>query len=865
MSAVKAVMRLTKTDEGLIFMLRIGASVPERTVDKIPKRLWEAPPGSYIRILSVSGKKATLGLFPSKEMAEEGLMVPGDSLLPEVTGPTMSYLGITYVDGQGWVYPANDTSESEELEKEAAQEQAELKEEADRLRNTRHEEYERESAAAEEEAAAAAALLGVAEVQTILPQDQGIRSENAIERAIREATGISNKDAVSRLIASGLAELGSLEVLRVSGVEFATRVGQEAGLSMFEMQRLVNFASAWSAAEQEATPRQRIAVPREPRNAALEAARRISWLASIKDDAHQSDSESVDEELEATPKAEERALRQRKDEAHRKRKEEVAAATEEAAAESRRKAATAAMAMATATARAEAKAASTAMEMACAADEAERARVAGEALARLRAVSSAGGGEEVANLLRGVHAAAREQTSIFCVKVLMPALTSREPREVELMRPQAALGSLLRILAEKGERFEVTAPGDDGNVMDAVQDTCLRMEMASKEARPQGAAEQSAAGAMPDFHAVMIGGGGGSASGEKLEDERALMDALMHIHANPSEGAKLEELAKRRPGDKGLMRAAAQLGGHEKMRALLYGQSIHLPSGTLATPTYMSIISAAKRLRALLAGQHAEDLRPLLPSAGTKDGLAIQLAESMLCGHVLKFKPLKIFQPEGGSFLTTGGGKKEKEQSPSELFARGVNLLSFAYQNAHGSIDSTICSSFARILSDFLDLTQKGVEAGIAAGLVLEPLLGELDRQWRRAASGMGEVPTVGDVADTLRPRQLAAMSVALAGAAREAQQPEKEKRGGKEVETLQKSLKAMKEQLSALKAGKGGAKGGKSGKETAWNQSISEWEAVPENKGLCWFVHNHYESCVKGKRCRHYKTQPDHPEAPEK
>ena len=103
------------------------------------------------------------------------------------------------------------------------------------------------------------------------------------------------------------------------------------------------------------------------------------------------------------------------------------------------------------------------------------------------------------------------ETCTFCVEVLTQAMAQRAPRAVELRRPRAMLKSLLRTLAEKGELITVDEPRGADQVMDAVQDVGLRLEMRgideAKEEKRGAAKERGAEGATPDFHAVVIGGG----------------------------------------------------------------------------------------------------------------------------------------------------------------------------------------------------------------------------------------------------------------------------------------------------------------------------------------------------------------------
>ena len=63
-------MRLAKSDEGLVFRIQIDEdNLPERVIQYIPKRLRLANGVGFVRLLSVKSKRATLGLYTSREAA----------------------------------------------------------------------------------------------------------------------------------------------------------------------------------------------------------------------------------------------------------------------------------------------------------------------------------------------------------------------------------------------------------------------------------------------------------------------------------------------------------------------------------------------------------------------------------------------------------------------------------------------------------------------------------------------------------------------------------------------------------------------------------------------------------------------------
>ena len=67
---VRRAMRLAKSDEGLVFRIQIDEdNLPERVIQYIPKRLRLANGVGFVRLLSVKSKRATLGLYTSREAA----------------------------------------------------------------------------------------------------------------------------------------------------------------------------------------------------------------------------------------------------------------------------------------------------------------------------------------------------------------------------------------------------------------------------------------------------------------------------------------------------------------------------------------------------------------------------------------------------------------------------------------------------------------------------------------------------------------------------------------------------------------------------------------------------------------------------
>ena len=132
------------------------------------------------------------------------------------------------------------------------------------------------------------------------------------------------------------------------------------------------------------------------------------------------------------------------------------------------------------------------------------------------------------------------------------------------------------------------------------------------------------------------------------------MEALQYIEKNRAMGASLEAWAAcSKELEPKMATAVAKLGETDALRALLYKkkESIRVPTGMIASHDSMRILSAAVRLRTRVVERVAEQIRGLLPAAGTKAGTPTELAEAVMCGDLGQFKLHKLFQPEGGSLL----------------------------------------------------------------------------------------------------------------------------------------------------------------------------------------------------------------------
>ena len=486
-------------------------------------------------------------------------------------------------------------------------------------------------------------------------------------------------------------------------------------------------------------------------------------------------------------------------------------------------------------------------------------------------VRGTAGGDEVEKLLGGVSLAESASVAIACINLLVPAMMQREVRKEEMKRPLPQLGALLRGLEKKGVKILVAAPGGKEEVMDGVQEACIDVELgisSNAGGQQQQQQQQPSSGNQANaalMHSLVYGGGAAGTT-EKSQEDRAIVEALSFLDKDAKVSAALETLASSGPeNDAALAKALAQLGNEDALRGLIYMKkdSVRIPPGVIASAHHLSIIKSIVRLRTRIVEAGAEKLRPLLPAAGTKAGTPAEIAEAVWSGNLLQHKFHKLFQPEKGSTLlaATQGGKKEDSQTPVELIVRGIMVLTVAYDHAHGSYDPAVLLTFAKLQSVVLDATQKGVPPDAAASLVLETTLGEAQRLWKQATSGIGERPLLADVAKALEHRMMTMLSVEVAhAAAKRPVTPEKGKeaggdsgKGGKEsqaLEKLQRSLAELEKRVGAGKEPSGG------GKET-FRQKLEAWEAA--NPGQCWFMTNQREKCKKGESCPHFKTHAGH------
>lgn len=208
-----------------------------------------------------------------------------------------------------------------------------------------------------------------------------------------------------------------------------------------------------------------------------------------------------------------------------------------------------------------------------------------------------------------------------------------------------------------------------------------------------------------------------------------------------------------------------------------------------------------------------------------------------------------------------GGKKKSGEQSQMEMLSRGIFAIAVVYHGAHGQFDTTVIRAFAELHSECLDATQKGVAPEQAAGLVLEPVLGDLERKWELASNSMGERPIVLEVANECKDTRKQQLGLEIAAAkAPQAPTPQGAGKNG-ELEKLKAKLESMKGELATAKAaGKAPPGGGNpGGTKGDWLTRVKAWEG--ENPGMCWFQSTQTGGCKKGVTCHHAKTHPDHPQ----
>ena len=837
---------LTKTEEGLVFRVSINLDkLTERAAAYIPGRLFEVNNEGYVRILSVSKKHASLGLYETLAAArrdKDGSECV-ELIAPTVTAATLSHLGVHYADHEGWMQDGEESSAAEGSEAEEA------------------EESERESGNEDE-------------VES--DGDEGEEGEDMVA-VLSKAIGIRDLDALERLAQIGLSSAADLKLLKEGGAEFAREVAEAAGLSAFDTRRLVVFAMSG-----EPTPRSMGGGALRRADSGGFGLSGNSFLNTLQLDGA---SESGDEEA-GRGSAVSGGVGGCSSEPPRSTGGGIGGCSSEPprsmGGEALRRAASGGFGRnGSGLPRQPARRGEPTPQVQSGAVHAGGIGSAGGGV-------TGGGGRaletevgETKRLLGGAPQSEWTRISGECLEYLAPALVQRAPRQPEMRRPLKQLDIWLRAAAAKGVVISAAAPGDEDQILDAVQEACAQLELpcaaSGRAVGGVGGGQWGGEGAA--VQTLMMAGGGGALSAERLDDDRAILESLMHVATNQGYMARVEDIASRSPGDPSIAAAAAELGGHMKMRPLVYmnASSIQAPAGMVATQANIRLIGNSKRVRALLVAQLAERLRKQLPTAGMKVDTAGKLAEAVITGALVsKIKLHEVFQPTGGSMLLAGGGKKAKEQLPTELFARGINLLTVAYQFAHGSFDFTIIETFGQMFSSFLDATQKGIEPARAAAFVVEPVLHELERQWRRATSGLQELrPIIGEVAVELRPHMLQTLSVEVAAATMQSSEAPRAKTKEKEGEKVQPTLESLQKSLMRLERsvaqrsersadgpgkGSGGEGKGTKGKRVSWREKIDAWDQ--ENPGRCWYVENQKGGCRFGKECPNWYE--GHPEKPE-
>ena len=855
---VLCVMRLTRTEEGTVFRLWINENTPERAIKYIPESLLPISGQCYIRIINVVDKKATLGVYWTREaaVADTDGQQCVELLAPPVTAATISHMGIKYIDGKGWVESIQgDEGDAAPLLSDGGfpplsqlsggdnpyalrrrKERAPSDSSEDASENSSE-----ESERSDQKQAADSSSRGLPSGESRGESFEG-GSPPRVSGAMAEVsslTGIRDEGALRRLVEEcGLDCEDNVQMLTEQGAEFARAVGVAAQLSLFDTQRLMNFVQSKGGASGGALGSAGMAMrpseagPRARRKAVAGARKTVSFLESIgSEDGGASASSGEEYEAARAP---------------------VAAAV------SRR-------------------------EPAQMCRNAGSVGVASRVAAAEGAESSGvGGGErggEAAILLANVPRRCWPRVSEECIELLIPALTQREPRGPERRRAVTQLQVWLRAAAAKGVKITALHPGGEEGVLEAVQEACAQLEVGGTAPHEGRTGRQGVLWAeeCSTFPTMMMGASSGAASADRLDDERAVMESMSYVAKHREVEQRIDELAGRSPSDGSVAAAAAALGGIDKLRPLVYmsAGAIQAPAGMIASPMSMRLISNVKRVRALIVALMAELLRRLLPSAGTKADTAAKLAEAIWTGALVsKFKLSELFQPSGGSMLLAGGGKKAKEQAPTELFARGINMLSVAYQTAHGSFDTTVAETFGVLFSSFLDATQKQIEPARAAAFVVEPVLCELERQWKRATSGLQEKrPVIGEVAAALRPQMLQTLSVEVAVAAAYERSEEspvgkaKEAKAGKSKGGAREaSVESLQRAVEQLQKGLGNGPGAKAGgeqksKRKGWREKMEAWELA--NSGKCWYVENQTGGCTRGRECQNWYE--GHPEAPKK
>ena len=682
------VMRLTKSEEDVVFRLWVDGNVPERARKYIPDNLVRLSGKCFVRILNVKKHVATLGLYETKENAMADVRCI-ELVAPPVTASTISHLGIKYVDGQGWVEVSPPLSDgSNKLQEEGGSEG----ESEDESLGEEVQGQERDSSEGDagRRAVAQSGPLGARGI----PEGSPALYMGAGLREVAEATGILDEGALGRLAAHGLAGKGDLQLLKEQGRGFAQALAAAASLSVCDAQRLKAYAGAGGVESDGLGQNASKGVAndgfgqaaacvamgarggsrtvggrggsRPPRRASAEAKKKISFLEAF--NSSEADACSPTSEEERAVSAKGRDLRV-----------PGSGASEPPF--------TISTPGAVATRWASAGAVSCSSELAAPMRRAGSRDTVGDGGIGRRAdtgVASCGasggvaargaaGAGEAARLMEGVPQSRWESLGQECLEWLAPALLKRAPRELEMRRPVKQLELWLRAAAAKGATVAVVPPGDEDAVLDAVQELCACLELEEvrppqSEAPPQ---QQGWAGGGAAFPTMVVSSGGGTASAERLDDERAMMEAVMFVSKDGGVGERLSEVARKDPSDSSVMRAAAALGEVDKLRPILYmgAGSIQMPAGMLATPSIMLLISDGKRLRALVLGQLAEHMRGFLPSAGTKAETASNLAEGVWTGALVsKFKLQEIFQPKGGSMLLAGGGRRLRSSRSRSCF-----------------------------------------------------------------------------------------------------------------------------------------------------------------------------------------------------
>ena len=459
-----------------------------------------------------------------------------------------------------------------------------------------------------------------------------------------------------------------------------------------------------------------------------------------------------------------------------------------------------------------------------------------------------------------------EKMTAEMLGMMSKGVLGRDAHAGELARSEASLELLLRTRLGMDVAEAEKVAGDEDDVLDWAQGKCWEAEGGQRNGGglQQGrSSERGGAASGGPAAATTFVLGGGTSNDERKDADIAMAEALATVENDPKLREELEALARMTGDDTALAARVAAFGANPSVRPLLYKANLVLPAGTIASGLGMKIIHLATKLRLTWVSQLAAEVRPLIPvGAGTTRGLPQELAEAVVCGRLMhKMKLQRLFQPDGGSQLL-GGKKKGGDQSPGELLSRGIFAIAVAYHGAHGHFDVTAVRAFAGLHSECLDATQKGVAADQAAGLVLEPVLGDLERMWELAANSMGERPIVATVASELKDSRVQRLGMEIAAAAGASKAPTPAGGKASEVDKLKTKLEAMKKDLAEARAsGKGKPGGGtqRSGKESPveWRARKEAWEVA--NEGRCWFQTHQAEGCNQKGRCKHAQTHPGH------